>query len=279
MKRGRKPDSGVLSGIKPDRETWHEIKNRFIYDSAEWRILRLRQLIGDGSQLADNYLSARRSERNARAAEIRYELRNNIEAIWRKHLTDEDRAVLDRFRSGDPREPNKRDKDALAKEHAARSAEQHANLKANRDIWEANAREEIGVTMQDLDRLWNRLRAKRKGKPPTREEWLAERDKLWIAKTGKPYEQAQPDEVTWLSRELVAQFERAVLDGDADWFRRQWQALGSRQSGGENTVQHPGRPSIGNGVLGHADRAKSPAKKARAAHGERNAHTSRAVHR
>ena len=45
MKRGRKKGSGVLSGIQPQRETWDDIRNRIIYGTAEWRIVRLHQLV------------------------------------------------------------------------------------------------------------------------------------------------------------------------------------------------------------------------------------------
>jgi len=35
---GRKPHSGVLSGIRSDEE-WSDIRNRIVYGSANWRIL------------------------------------------------------------------------------------------------------------------------------------------------------------------------------------------------------------------------------------------------
>jgi hypothetical protein len=43
--RGRKPNRAVLSGIKPDKETWEEIRCRIIYGSNEWPMVALRQLI------------------------------------------------------------------------------------------------------------------------------------------------------------------------------------------------------------------------------------------
>jgi hypothetical protein len=61
--RGRKPSSGVLSGMKPDRETWDEIRCRIIYGSAEWRMVALQSLIKNGSVLPSNYLSAPRDVR------------------------------------------------------------------------------------------------------------------------------------------------------------------------------------------------------------------------
>ncbi len=45
MKRGRKKHSGILSGLNPQKESWTDTRNRIIYDSGEWRIIRLRQLI------------------------------------------------------------------------------------------------------------------------------------------------------------------------------------------------------------------------------------------
>jgi len=43
--RGRKPNRAVLSGIKPDQETWDEIRCRIILGSTEWPMVALRQLI------------------------------------------------------------------------------------------------------------------------------------------------------------------------------------------------------------------------------------------
>jgi hypothetical protein len=56
---GRKPKSGVLSGITPD-ETLDELLCRITYDSPEWRMRALQDLIKNGSQLPSNYLSAPR---------------------------------------------------------------------------------------------------------------------------------------------------------------------------------------------------------------------------
>jgi len=47
-KRGRKKDSGVLSGIRPD-ETYGEIILRLGFGSAEWPMLGLQNLIKNGS--------------------------------------------------------------------------------------------------------------------------------------------------------------------------------------------------------------------------------------
>jgi hypothetical protein len=43
--RGRKPNRAVLSGIKPDRDTWDEIRCRVLFGSTEWPMVRLRQLV------------------------------------------------------------------------------------------------------------------------------------------------------------------------------------------------------------------------------------------
>jgi hypothetical protein len=93
--RGRKDKSGVLSGIKPWSEEWSDIRNRIIYGSAEWRILKLRQLIGDGSQLPDNYLSARKAQWQATAAEKRYVWLDDIDSLWNRWSAQCERAVLD----------------------------------------------------------------------------------------------------------------------------------------------------------------------------------------
>jgi hypothetical protein len=74
--------------------------------------------------------------------------------------------------------------------------------------------------MKALDRLWNVLRAKNKGKPPTRRVWLKEREKLlarlrprdrWAALSKEWVEAA------CLWRELSQQFEIALAVGDDDW--------------------------------------------------------------
>ncbi|MEY2487127.1 MAG: hypothetical protein QOH39_2775 [Verrucomicrobiota bacterium] len=145
--RGRPKGTGVLSGIR-QHEEWNEIRNRIIYGTSEWRIVRLRRLIGDGSRLPDNTLAA-------------------IEA-----------------------------------QSATRPK----------------------VTLRQLDRVWNKLRAQ--GKAGKDQEWFAARDELYKAKTGKPYNKAeQPNVIASLWRELRAQFQRAVLVGDADWFTRQASAI------------------------------------------------------
>ncbi len=88
------------------------------------------------------------------------------------------------------------------------------------------------VKLQDLDQLWNRLLAEGKGEEPTQETWLTARDELYKAKTGKTYSETQLsaallNQIDALWRDLSAQFERAVLDGNADWFERQAKAIRS----------------------------------------------------
>jgi hypothetical protein len=117
MKRGRKKGSGVLSGIPPN-ESWTDIRNRTIYDSPEWPLLKLRALIGDAT-LPDNYLSAQSAAHNEkllkhvqkrkaifakyRSAKMRLRhLRDNplplmppILSAWTTLLAGFERAVLD----------------------------------------------------------------------------------------------------------------------------------------------------------------------------------------
>jgi hypothetical protein len=92
-KRGRKKGSGVLSGI-PKHESWTEIRSRVIHDSAEWRLVRLRQLIGDGSKLADNHLSARKAKNEKTATKKRYVLLSEADSLWRDLSAQFERAVL-----------------------------------------------------------------------------------------------------------------------------------------------------------------------------------------
>lgn len=145
-KCGRKKASGVLSGINPQCETWSEIRNRIIYDSAEWPLVGLRMVIGDGSQLADNHLSALLSQYDAECTAHVLER----QAIFRNYRTAKTR------------------------------------LRA--------------------------LRAMRHKQPV-----IGGEDGRW------------PKVLTFWRR-LAADFERAVLNGDAGWFGRQWKALGHVQS-------------------------------------------------
>jgi hypothetical protein len=156
---GRKKGSGALSGIDPPRESWTEIRNRIVYDSAEWPLVALRILIADSDtkRWPDNTLTAHTA---------------NI----------------------------------------LRKATQPPKIK-----------------LKDIDRLWKKLRAKRGGKPPLREEWLSELGKLQDSNGYKP-QSARLAEIASLWQMLRGRFERAALDGNADWFQRQAKALRSVQS-------------------------------------------------
>ena len=92
-KRGRKKDSGVLSGIRPEYE-WDEIRARIIYDSNEWPMVALqywiKNLIKNGSQLPSNYLSASRDVRCPPYAQRSV----GVIALWNKLCLEFEHAVL-----------------------------------------------------------------------------------------------------------------------------------------------------------------------------------------
>jgi hypothetical protein len=72
--------------------------------------------------------------------------------------------------------------------------------------------------VESLDRLWNELHAKNKGRPPARTEWLKARNELL---TRLPKSPPLPDK-TWIEaaclfRELVQELEIALAIGDDDW--------------------------------------------------------------
>ncbi len=94
-KGGRHDHSGVLSGIEPERETWSDIRNRIIYDSAEWPLMALRHLIGDGSTLPDNFLSADYLSIDTHDLQRQEKaLRQKIAMFWRPLRARFERAVL-----------------------------------------------------------------------------------------------------------------------------------------------------------------------------------------
>jgi hypothetical protein len=70
-----------------------------------------------------------------------------------------------------------------------------------------------------IDRLWNKLRAKNEGKPPTRREWLKERDKLLsrLRPNDGSVLSKQWMEAAFLWRELLQQFETALVIDDDEW--------------------------------------------------------------
>jgi len=150
-KRGRKKDSGVLSGIDPQSESWTDIRNRLIYDSAEWPIVKLQSLLG--SKLPDNFLSIE---------ETKYE------QAMQAHVSE---------------------REAICRKY--------------RDITTGKVRRKLKES--ERAELWQRLQNMRDKQPmlsPVLDAW----------------------------RTLRTRFERAVMDGDADWFKRQKEALGSKQS-------------------------------------------------
>jgi hypothetical protein len=88
--RGRKPNRAVLSGIKPDQDTWDEIRCRIIWGSTEWPIVALQNLIKNGSQLASNYLSAPSDVRCSPYAQRSA----SVYPLWNKLCYEFERAVL-----------------------------------------------------------------------------------------------------------------------------------------------------------------------------------------
>jgi hypothetical protein len=88
--RGRKPNRAVLSGIKPDQETWEEIRCRIYWGSPEWPMVALQNLIENGSQLPSNYLSA--------SSDVRHSLYAGRPAgvypLWNRLRDEFERAVL-----------------------------------------------------------------------------------------------------------------------------------------------------------------------------------------
>lgn len=93
---------------------------------------------------------------------------------------------------------------------------------------QAEARPRDAQIAKACDRLWNELRAQRKGKPPTRSRWLKERDKL--LKRLRPHDRAaklskQSIEAACLWRELSQQIESALVIGDGDWLNELAKAI------------------------------------------------------
>ena len=79
QKRGR-PQS-LLARMKGKERA--EIRNAIKYGTPAWRIIRLREMIGDAQGLPDNYFSGRVGPYNARMAAHKRE----SETIYRKHRT------------------------------------------------------------------------------------------------------------------------------------------------------------------------------------------------
>jgi hypothetical protein len=84
------------------------------------------------------------------------------------------------------------------------------------------ARAAVAERAKAFDRLWNKLRAKNKGKPPEREEWLKERGKLLKQlRADDNYHELSLSkewiEAAVLWRELLQQFEAALVIDDDDF--------------------------------------------------------------
>jgi hypothetical protein len=88
--RGRKPNRAVLSGIRPDQETWDEIRCRILWGSTEWPMVALQNLIKNGSQLPSNYLSAPSDVRCSPHAQRPA----GVYPLWNKLSYEFERAVL-----------------------------------------------------------------------------------------------------------------------------------------------------------------------------------------
>jgi hypothetical protein len=88
--RGRKPNRAVLSGIKPDQETWDEIRCRIISGSSEWPMVALQNLIKNGSPLPSNYLSAPSDVRCSPYAQRSA----GVYQLWNRLCFEFERAVL-----------------------------------------------------------------------------------------------------------------------------------------------------------------------------------------
>ena len=85
MKRQRGRPQSLLVRMKGKAR--EEIRIAIKYGSPAWRVIRLREMIGDGQNLPDNYLSEQLAQYNAlHAAHVR-----EYETICRKHRTSKAR--------------------------------------------------------------------------------------------------------------------------------------------------------------------------------------------
>jgi hypothetical protein len=79
---------------------------------------------------------------------------------------------------------------------------------------------------RELDQLWSKLRAENNGQPPALKVWLPARDRL-LEQFGSADQQSRIEQgeqpSPWLR--LVKDFERAVLNRDASWFKAQVRAI------------------------------------------------------
>jgi hypothetical protein len=92
MKRGRKKGSSLFA--KPERAQWDEICKRIIYGTTEWPMVGLRQLIGDGSKVPDNFLSADYLTTPPALQKQEKAYRDKVESLWRPLKAQFERAVL-----------------------------------------------------------------------------------------------------------------------------------------------------------------------------------------
>lgn len=165
-KRGRK---SLLS--EAGNEEWSDIRNRITYGSAEWQIIRLRQLI---LAFKKEEATARRSMLLNEQKACRGMLRKKLEPWQKLHWQRIAKACDEALRQ------NEGVLAALERgdESAWRLADNY--LSARKAKWERIGAEKRYVALAEIDWLWN---------------------------------------------PLSAQFERAVLQGDAHWFERQAKAI------------------------------------------------------
>lgn len=176
-RRGRK---SVLS--EAGNEEWSDIRNRIIYGSAEWRILKLRELI---LAFKKEQATAQRNMLLKEQESCRNEIKAHRDNITRKELT--------------PAQIRDRQRTITKYDEALRQIEE-----------ELHALEQGGdVLEQGKKRAW-----------PLADNHLSARKALNEAKR-----YVLRDEIDALWRVLAAQFERAVINHDADWFERQAKAI------------------------------------------------------
>ena len=163
---GRHDHSGVYTGIKPGSEEWSDIRNRIIYGSAEWRMIRLQEL-NDGDKLPDLLLSARAAENQAKARAKGYVLLDEIDSLWNTLSAQFERAVLD----GDA-EWFERQAKAI-RWHDSRTESQKARARFNAEV------------LQRLETGFWSTRAKLKAKPHVESATLTPASKITDTKARK----------------------------------------------------------------------------------------------
>src|SRR6266487_16008 len=125
------------------------------HDQINWPMTRLRKLLSQSDwQDPDDYLSlsARKTVIDAHLARINERLENEVAAIRRSHLTEDDEAVLKALRSRKSfRKLTDREKDALRNEDSARKAEGEHRLRT------ARAGKGAYVLLTEVDSLFQKL--------------------------------------------------------------------------------------------------------------------------